>query len=120
MFIGVDCGTQGTKALVIDDNGRVCGRGHAAHSLIERDSGAREQHPSIWIDAMIAAVRMAASRDEGDRFEREQRDFFARVRAAYLERAATAASRFVVLDATEAPERLQARIHEALATRLAA
>ena len=35
------------------------GRGHAAHSLIERDSGAREQHPSIWVDAMIAAVRMA-------------------------------------------------------------
>ncbi len=59
MFIGVDCGTQGTKALVIDENGRVCGRGHAAHSLIERDSGAREQHPSIWVDAMIAAVRMA-------------------------------------------------------------
>ena len=72
------------------------------------------------IDPTIAAVRMAASRDEGDRFEREQRDFFARVRAAYLERAETAAARFVVLDATEAPERLQARIHEALATRLAA
>lgn len=35
------------------------GRGHAAHSLIERDSGAREQHPSIWVEAMIAAVRMA-------------------------------------------------------------
>ncbi len=59
MFIGVDCGTQGTKALVIDGDGRVRGRGHAAHSLIERDSGAREQHPSIWVDAMIAAVRMA-------------------------------------------------------------
>ncbi|WP_026783609.1 xylulokinase [Pleomorphomonas koreensis] len=61
MFIGVDCGTQGTKALVIDGDGRVRGRGHAAHSLIERDSGAREQHPSIWVDAMIAAVRMALS-----------------------------------------------------------
>ena len=59
MFIGVDCGTQGTKALVIDENGRVRGRGHATHSLIERDSGAREQHPSIWVDAMVTAVRMA-------------------------------------------------------------
>lgn len=59
MFIGVDCGTQGTKALVIDANGQVRGRGHAAHSLIERDSGAREQHPSIWVEAMVAAVRMA-------------------------------------------------------------
>jgi xylulokinase len=59
MFIGVDCGTQGTKALVLDENGRVHGRGHAAHTLIERDSGAREQHPSIWVEAMVAAVRMA-------------------------------------------------------------
>lgn len=59
MFIGVDCGTQGTKALVVDDSGRVLGRGHASHALIERDSGAREQHPSIWVEAMITAVRMA-------------------------------------------------------------
>ena len=59
MFIGVDCGTQGTKALVVDDSGRVLGRGHANHALIERDSGAREQHPSIWVEAMITAVRMA-------------------------------------------------------------
>lgn len=59
MFIGIDCGTQGTKALVIDADGRVHGRGHASHTLVERDSGAREQHPSIWVDAMIAAVRMA-------------------------------------------------------------
>jgi len=59
MFIGVDCGTQGTKALVVDAAGRVLGRGHATHVLIERDSGAREQHPSIWVDAMIASVRMA-------------------------------------------------------------
>lgn len=59
MFIGIDCGTQGTKALVVDEAGRVLGRGHAIHTLIERDSGAREQYPSIWVDAMIAAVRMA-------------------------------------------------------------
>ncbi|MBP0650389.1 hypothetical protein J8J40_25410, partial [Mycobacterium tuberculosis] len=51
MFIGVDCGTQGTKALVVDEAGRVFGRGHATHGLIERDSGAREQHPSIWVEA---------------------------------------------------------------------
>ncbi|MBP0575897.1 hypothetical protein J8J27_34775, partial [Mycobacterium tuberculosis] len=52
MFIGVDCGTQGTKALVVDEAGRVFGRGHATHGLIERDSGAREQHPSIWVEAL--------------------------------------------------------------------
>jgi xylulokinase len=59
MFIGIDCGTQGTKALVVDGNGRILGRGHASHSLIENERGAREQHPSIWVEAMIASVRMA-------------------------------------------------------------
>lgn len=59
MFLGIDCGTQGTKALIIDDAGRTLGRGHAAHDLIERPSGAREQEPSWWVTAMIAAIRGA-------------------------------------------------------------
>ena len=64
MYLGIDCGTQGTKALIIDRQGRARGRGHASHSLIERDNGAREQHPSIWVEAMIAAVRAAVAEAE--------------------------------------------------------
>ncbi|SCM77292.1 Xylulose kinase [uncultured Pleomorphomonas sp.] len=59
MFLGIDCGTQGTKALIVDDAGRTLGRGHAAHDLIERANGAREQEPSWWVAAMAAAVRGA-------------------------------------------------------------
>lgn len=61
MFLGIDCGTQGTKALIVDDAGRTLGRGHAPHELIERASGAREQDPSWWVTAMITAVRGAVA-----------------------------------------------------------
>lgn len=60
MFMGIDCGTQGTKALIFDSqNGKVAGIGHAPHEIIANDAGRREQQPSWWVDAMIAAVRAA-------------------------------------------------------------
>ena len=40
------------------------------------------------LDPAVAAARVASTGVDPDRFEREQRDFFVRVRAAYLERAA--------------------------------
>ncbi len=57
----------------------------------------------------VAAQRLAASR-AADRFEAEQTEFFARVRAAYLQRAAASPARFVVLDGTRSPEDVQAQI----------
>jgi xylulokinase len=42
MFLGIDCGTQGTKALLIDEQGTPLGRGYARHALIEGRNGARE------------------------------------------------------------------------------
>ncbi|ABC21055.1 xylulokinase [Rhodospirillum rubrum] len=59
MFLGIDCGTQGTKALILDDSGAIRGVGHAAHRLIERESGAREQDPAWWVQAAIGAVKGA-------------------------------------------------------------
>lgn len=59
MYIGIDCGTQGTKALLLDRAGIAHGRGYAAHSLIERESGAREQQPAWWVEALRSAVRQA-------------------------------------------------------------
>jgi xylulokinase len=61
MYVGIDCGTQGTKALLVDESGVVHGRGYAKHALMERPSGAREQEPAWWVAAMKAAVRDAVS-----------------------------------------------------------
>lgn len=61
----------------------------------------------------VAAQRLSAAR-AADRFEAEQRDFFARVRAVYLERARRFPARFVVLDGTQPPEAVRAQLVEAL------
>jgi xylulokinase/toxin CptA len=60
MFLGIDCGTQGTKALVLDaDSGRVLGEGSAAHRLISAVNGKREQQPADWLLAFEQATRAA-------------------------------------------------------------
>jgi len=69
------------------------------------------------LDPAIAAARMAASRSEGDRFEREQADFFARVRAAYLARARDCVARFHVLDATRSPDDIQREMENVIRER---
>ena len=57
MFLGIDCGTQGTKALLVSENGTALGRGYAKHALSERPDGTREQDPRWWVEALIASVR---------------------------------------------------------------
>ena len=59
MYLGIDCGTQGTKALLVDSRGDALGRGYASHALIEGASGAREQKPRWWVEAMRFAVKQA-------------------------------------------------------------
>jgi xylulokinase len=60
MFLGIDCGTQGTKALVLDtDRGQVIGRGAAEHSMISGPNGRREQDPSQWVEALTRACHAA-------------------------------------------------------------
>ncbi|BFU61077.1 MULTISPECIES: xylulokinase [Rodentibacter] len=60
MYIGIDCGTQGTKAIVVDrKQKKVIGRGYASHQLIEQSNGRREQHPNWWIDAFQCALNEA-------------------------------------------------------------
>jgi len=65
MFLGIDCGTQGTKALLIDQDGTPLSRGYAPHALIERESGAREQEPQWWVDALRQSVRQAIAQAPG-------------------------------------------------------
>ncbi|MBA1228729.1 xylulokinase [Pseudomonas viridiflava] len=57
MFLGIDCGTQGTKALLLDTRtGRVLGEGSAPHSLISDHHGRREQDVQQWLKALQQAV----------------------------------------------------------------
>lgn len=64
----------------------------------------------------IAARRLAASGGDPDRFEREQSDFFNRVRTAYLVRARADARRVQVLDAAQSPDEVYKRLEEILST----
>ncbi|MFC6645794.1 xylulokinase [Granulicella cerasi] len=59
MYLGIDCGTQGTKALLVNEKGESLGRGYAKHELVERSNGAREQQPEWWVAALKIAVRDA-------------------------------------------------------------
>ncbi|MHC6223182.1 xylulokinase [Pseudomonas sp. X10] len=57
LFLGIDCGTQGTKALVLDvGSGRVLGQGSAAHAPPQGRDGRREQDPADWLGALRVAV----------------------------------------------------------------
>ena len=67
VFLGVDCGTQSTKAVLRDaDTGEVVAVGHARHELVERDDGTREQNPQWWIEALRVAVRDAVGAERFD------------------------------------------------------
>ncbi len=60
LWLGLDVGTQSTKALVVDRTGAVVGRGAHAYGLIEGLApGHAEQHPDTWIDAVRRATAAA-------------------------------------------------------------
>ncbi|HEY2953173.1 MAG TPA: xylulokinase, partial [Verrucomicrobiae bacterium] len=61
LLIGIDSGTQSTKALVVDArSGQVHGSGAQSYDLIPNlPPGAKEQHPHTWRDATAKAVKAA-------------------------------------------------------------
>lgn len=61
LVLGIDSGTQSTKALVIDArSGAVLGAGAQAYGLLPNlPAGAKEQHPHTWRDATAKAVKAA-------------------------------------------------------------
>jgi len=71
------------------------------------------------LPAEIAAMRLAGSGAAPDRFEREQRDFFERVRAAYLQRAAEMPQRIHLIAADQPPERIGEEIIRVVTERAA-
>ncbi|HSD38652.1 MAG TPA: dTMP kinase [Rhodocyclaceae bacterium] len=70
------------------------------------------------VEPAVAAQRIAQGRADKDRFEREQRDFFERVRAAYLKRADESTGRIAVIDAARTPDAVTADVLNVLGSRL--
>ncbi len=68
LYIGIDSGTQGTKAVVL--SGRTSGiiaESYHGYELIENDRGGREQLPESWIEACRIVLKevLASSAVDG-------------------------------------------------------
>jgi dTMP kinase len=97
------------------------GRGLAVHDI---DALVQIVHPHRWPDLTLlldapveAGLARAQSRSAGggtDRFESERRDFFERVRAAYLARARREPDRFRIIDASGDVDTVAAAVRAAL------
>ncbi len=61
LLLGIDSGTQSTKALVVDArDGKVLAAAAQEYDLIPNlPPGAKEQHPHTWRDATASAIRRA-------------------------------------------------------------
>ena len=59
LFLGVDVGTQSTKAVLVDvDTGEVVARAARAYDLLEGlPPGHAEQHPATWRDAVVGTIQ---------------------------------------------------------------
>jgi dTMP kinase len=68
----------------------------------------------VDVDPSVAAARLAGNR-AADRFESEPVEFFARVRAGYLDRARRHAHRFCVLDGAASASEVRSKIAERIA-----
>lgn len=57
-YIGIDSGTQSTKAIVLDlESGEIVAQASQAYDLIQGlPAGHLEQHPSDWVDAVKSTV----------------------------------------------------------------
>jgi len=56
-LIGVDIGTSGTKAILIDETGRVHGRATQEYPLYTPKPQWSEQDPADWWAASCATIR---------------------------------------------------------------
>jgi dTMP kinase len=83
--------------------------------------GSRRPDLTVLLDAPVEqALQRARQRNAGaaaDRFESERTEFFERVRAVYLQRAAAEPGRIVVVDAGRSADEVAARILEVLEAR---
>ena len=63
-YMGIDAGTSGVKAVVMDDAGKLCGSGYSECGLVTPRPGWAEQDPADWWRACREAAGQAV-RDSG-------------------------------------------------------
>jgi xylulokinase len=56
-FLGLDVGTSGVKAALVDEKGAVKGSATAAHPLLTPQPGWAEQKPDTWWKSSVAAIK---------------------------------------------------------------
>ena len=63
-FLGIDSGTQSTKAIVLDlDTGKILATGSKGYELIKGlKPGHLEQHPQDWIHAVEASIKQCLTK----------------------------------------------------------
>jgi xylulokinase len=66
--LGIDASTTATKAVLVDETGRVAGIGIAEYGFEVPRPGWSEQDPRLWADGAVAAIRsvLASTGVDGD------------------------------------------------------
>jgi len=65
LVIGLDIGTTGTKALVVDELGKIYGQGYKEYPLTTAAGGQVTQSAKDWRDATVHAIRTAVAEVDG-------------------------------------------------------
>jgi xylulokinase len=58
-LMGIDVGTTSTRAIIIDEYGKLIASSTSSYSLITPKPGWAEQHPEDWWKAAISAIKSA-------------------------------------------------------------
>ena len=66
LFMGIDLGTTGLKAVLADEEGRILGSGYRTYPLEVPRPGWTQQDPIRWYGAMCEAIRAALKETGAD------------------------------------------------------
>lgn len=55
-FLGIDAGTSGIKAIVMNESGDICGNGYREYDVYSPRPGWFEQNPEKWWNACVDAI----------------------------------------------------------------
>ena len=72
LYLGIDVGTSGTRALVCTRDGKILGSATAPHTSHHPHPGWSEQEPQEWWQATLNSVRSALAQVERSRDARVQ------------------------------------------------